>query len=413
MLSTPIVILVGTILRLGLFFDTIGPAILPKYTQCAALQSILFDPKYTLENLKETIFVSKHMSDGGNSHPLIFAVLDKLITKLPQDFDHDLAFSILALLIDLAIACQLYRLAKVFIETQTEHMKWEQETEQNMNAKIYPIKPSRTYLFGLRFDDDNQAFPTLFATANIPALCAMVYYFNPITILASANGVASIQGLWILLLVSTLMQAGKGNAPLAGLYLAILCHVDIYNIIFVIPSALLWKHHYEFKSAELKTKRPSMACKSNLIRAFTILLHCLVMMHLTLDETFPVFIVSFLFWFILVNLAALILHGWSWSTLIEMYDVTRNFDNMAPNLGLQWYLAVNTFTRFRPYFAVMCSGFVFLFCIPLLIRFYYYPMEMVSERQCAHSWSSTFILILNSHRFAHYRSSCFNSCGPY
>jgi len=97
----------------------------------------------------------------------------------------------------------------------------------------------------------------------------------------------------------------------------------------------------------------------------------------THTSQFLVFLFCFLFWFICVNAAALVFFGWSWKTLIESYDITKNFKDLVPNLGMDWYLFINTFTQYREYFVVVCSGFIFIFCLPLLIRFYYYPMEMV------------------------------------
>jgi len=340
----------GTLLRVGFFLDAAaGKGVLTKYTQCEALKSILYDPHYTLESLKETIFVSKYTTEGHNSNPLLAIIVEKVLAHIPQDFDHKLAFCILALVIDLAIAYQLYRLAKECNQSRTEHMVWEEMLENQMNPLIHPISANKQNLFGVRFADDGDTFPTIFAASNLPSLCAIIYSFNPATILASASGTPSIQGIVTLLLVSTMVQSVKGNAPLAALYLGVLCQVDIYNIVFLIPCALLWKHHYEFKSDELKSKRPSSFF----------------------------FLFCFLFWFICVNLATIIVLGWSWETLMETYDVTNNFTNLVPNLGMDWYLFINTFTRYREYFIVMCSGFIFIFCIPLLIRFYYYPMEMI------------------------------------
>lgn len=331
--------------------DAIGKAVLTKYTHSEALLSILYDPRYTLEAFKETIFVTKYANEGDNQYPLITYLIDKFLAIYPpqQDFRQDLACGIISLVLDVLIAYKLYVLARSYNKSNTDHMNWEKKVENDMNPLIYPISASRTYLFGLRFDDDNDKFPTLFAASNIPALCAMVYFFNPFTILTSASGYPSIQGIWTYLFVCTLVESVKGNAPTASLFLSILCHVDLYNIVLLIPCALLWKHHYEFQSAELKQKRPTLFF----------------------------FMVTFMFWFTVINLAAIVLYGWSFNTLRQTYDLTKNYEHLTPNLGMQWYLFMNTFTRYREYFVIMCSGFIFMFCIPLLIRFFNYPLEMV------------------------------------
>jgi hypothetical protein len=256
------ILLFGFLFRAPLLLDAaVGKGGLTKYTQCEALKSILYDPHYTLDSLKESIFVSKYTSAGHNPNPLLAIIVEKVLAYIPEDFDHKLAFCIFALIIDLAIAYQLYRLVKECNQNVTEHTVWEEKMENQMNPLIHPISANKQHLFGVRFTDDEDTFPTLFAASNLPSLCAIIYCFNPATILASASGTPSVQGMMTLLLVSAMVQSVKGNAPLAALYLSILCTVDIYNIVFLIPCALLWKHHYEFKSDGLKSKRPSSLCK--------------------------------------------------------------------------------------------------------------------------------------------------------
>jgi hypothetical protein len=262
MIRVSILLFLGIALRAGLFMDAIsGKAILTKYTQSEALQSILYDPRYTLSAFKEAIFVTANKNDGNNPYPLVTFVVDKFLAMYPHQFRQDLVCGILSLLLDVLIAYKLYKLAKAFNNSSTEHMEWEKKIENDMNPLIYPISASKAHLFGLRFDDDDDKFPTLFASSNIPSLCATIYFFNPFTILTSASGFPSIQGLWTYLLVCTLVDSVNGNAPSAALFLSILCHVDIYNIALLLPCAWLWKHHYEFKSKELKPKRPSPLCE--------------------------------------------------------------------------------------------------------------------------------------------------------
>ncbi len=60
----------------------------------------------------------------------------------------------------------------------------------------------------------------------------------------------------------------------------------------------------------------------------------------------------------------------------QMYIITQSFQDLTPNMGMHWYLFINTFTRYEKYFLALCSCFVFTFCVPLLIRFVNYPLEM-------------------------------------
>jgi hypothetical protein len=48
------------------------------------------------------------------------------------------------------------------------------------------------------------------------------------------------------------------------------------------------------------------------------------------------------------------------------------------NLGLNWYLFMNLFHRFRRSFVVILAGCSFLLIGPLTLRLYQYPMALVS-----------------------------------
>jgi hypothetical protein len=265
MIGFSILLFLGIALRAGLFLDAItGKAVLTKYTQSEALQSILYDPRYTISAIKEAIFVDRNANVGNNPYPLLTLIVDKFLATYPHQFSQDLVCGILSLLLDALVAYKLYKLAKAFNKSSTDHMNWEKQVENDMNPLIYPISASKAYLFGLRFDDDDDKFPTLFASSNIPYLCATIYFFNPFTILTSASGFPSIQGLWTYLLICTLVDSVDGNAPSATLFLSILCQVDIHNIVLLLPCAMLWKHHYEFKSKELKPKRPTPFCECSI-----------------------------------------------------------------------------------------------------------------------------------------------------
>jgi len=292
MISISLVLFLGTAIRGLLLLDSFTTSILSKYFQSSALQSILYDPTYTLKSLKEAIFLSSVDKNGtvtstlqfefGNLHPMLLAGIDKLLKMIPSDvtipginvdISEEVVFAIAALIIDLFTALQLYRLAKAVFRVETDRLKFEKVVEQKMPPQIYPISHSRTFLFGLRFEDDAIFEPPLFSSTNVPILCTMMYYLNPFTILTSASGFPSIQGIWVLLFVSALVSSMTGNAIFGGFCVATLCHFDINYIVFLLPVALLWRSPLEFHSAEFKKDRP----------------------------TIKLFLVSFFFWFGIAN----------------------------------------------------------------------------------------------------------------
>jgi len=53
----------------------------------------------------------------------------------------------------------------------------------------------------------------------------------------------------------------------------------------------------------------------------------------------------------------------------------------GPSMGLHWYMFVQVFDRFRPYFTVFVSGISMMFAIPLAIRLYRYPSVLAATFQ--------------------------------
>ncbi len=246
------IITFGSLCRLGLLVDVIGPAVFSKYFQSAAVRSVLYNPKYTLENLKEVNFIYDHFRDHNkfDSYAFIQTAAKKLLPLVPKGFDQ-VSFCLLAMLLDLAIACQLYRLARRYYDDRNDYTEWESKTENRMKPSIHPTDQKRNLWFASRSQDTGDDFSLRMSVA--------IYYLNPTTLMTSSGG--NIQGICVLFLVSSFTEAVQGNAISSGLYLAVLCHVDIVNIIFLIPSALLWKHCYKFGSNNLIARRPSTLCK--------------------------------------------------------------------------------------------------------------------------------------------------------
>ncbi len=62
----------------------------------------------------------------------------------------------------------------------------------------------------------------------------------------------------------------------------------------------------------------------------------------------------------------------------EIFDVGGNYALLSPNIGLQWYLFMNLFERWKTFFEIIIKGLPFLLFIPLSIRLYRYPIALVS-----------------------------------
>lgn len=133
-------------------------------------------------------------------------------------------------------------------------------------------------------------------------------------------------------------------------------------------------------------------------------------------------IISFLASFVVIKLMVIIFtdHDNCLDTVLQLH-VGRSHDRLSPGIGIQWYLFMNLFGRCKQFFVVCTKGFPFLFLVPLSIRFYRYPMAMVSLQFTVKNTTSinslhffmidtTVIWIWNG---TNYSSQCFKCSIPY
>ncbi len=92
-------------------------------------------------------------------------------------------------------------------------------------------------------------------------------------------------------------------------------------------------------------------------------------------------ILSFILWYTMIKFLSFHLSSSSNSVYYSMLlglDVGRNHATLSPNIGIQWYLFQNIFGRCRRFFVLSTKAFPWLFVAPFTIRFYRYPMAMIS-----------------------------------
>lgn len=342
-------ILIGSAIRIAILFDSFGPQLMSVWLKSEAFNSILNDPDYSLPYFREAVFVS-HLSKDGvlknemqfhhyAGHPLLLTFVKFLLVMAPKRHQ-EFILCLCGVFLDFFIALMFYHFSKTFFEKRTRHDKFEEDIEQDMDSKIFPITKAQHFLFGLRFlSEDAPLVP-----ANIPKVVSALYYLNPFTIFQNTCGIATLQSVFILMLLSTFHLCITGRSVPAGLILALLSHLDPYFIIFFIPCLLLWQRH-----REINVKPPPIS----------------------------LFIAPFLFGTALLNFISAILLG-SGESLLNVYDLTRKLRVLRPSLGMQWYLFINMFHRVEEFFFVMSAGFLFLFSIPLLIRYSNYPIEIAT-----------------------------------
>jgi len=374
--------------------------------------------------------------------PLLLALVDPvLLAWIPSATIQDFIFELVMMFVDLFTAIRLFQLARNVLSSesllsskfisngsangtkkgdeddagddtdeQDVVMQWEIGLEQKMDPSI---QPKRAWVFGISFNtnDDEDMSSTItkedknppssdvvttcppppkreaiLELADIPQVCAIFYYCNPISILTNCCTACSFHGLWHLLVVSALQeltnttattttksmtttntsngngngngnaseaskptqqQLSKSNVPMAMLYLAIVSHIEINSIIYLLPSILFTRRGFGY---------------TRLVRS---IVGC---------------IGFFLLWSTLLQYLSLLLVGRSnfFAMLLQSYAKEYNFHDLEPNLGMQWYFFMNMFHRFRTYFAIMHFGVPYLFAAPLLLRFHRYPTALTA-----------------------------------
>jgi len=177
---------------------------------------------------------------------LLLALVDPLFSTVESQTMQNFICGIAMLIVDIITAVQIYHLAKNVLfasssassslKTTTDRdssnsgieenmyhtaIEWEQSLERKMSPKL---RPHKAWISGIDFGSEvaantntstTQTNPSTATTEmrkeilninDIPSLCSIFYYCNPISILTNGCGVGSMQGLYPLLLVSALRE---------------------------------------------------------------------------------------------------------------------------------------------------------------------------------------------------------------
>lgn len=400
-------LLIFTVIRISLLILTLLiPDKVIDGTLGLGLQSILFNPVYTLTHLRDGHFLSflrdeaiQDLGEYSNIYqldtavffrtpPLVLSLVHPLLSWAESLVIQNVIFSILMIIIDLFIALTLKKLAANILFFKSAVVDWEQQLEPKMNSRIHP---SRAWVLGsvfgenydatiedtsvkLQVDSTTTEHPvkkneiTILHISDIPDVCAILYYCNPISIIASSGvaGMTSLQGLWYLLFILAFTEITRPcksleksvsngpNVPKSMFYLALVSYVEINHIVYLVPMILLAIQ----QSNSSDTKKIIIGC-----------------------------ILFFALWSVVLQYLSMILVGSSSYQLLltNTYTNTYSFIDLSPNIGVHWYLFVQIFQRFRDFFAIVCAGLPYITLTPLILRLYRYPFTIATS--LAFIWS--------------------------
>ncbi|KAL7536325.1 hypothetical protein ACHAWF_005437 [Thalassiosira exigua] len=208
----------------------------------------------------------------------------------------------------------------------------------------------------------------------LPIVAALSYFCNPVSMLANATG--SIRSLWDAFLLISLyyatmpssMMTKEGmpvkirSATMTGFSLALATYADVGYAVFILP-ILLWRGMLQ------DTSTPAMRHRDWKYVLVLYLFH-LGSMHFLASKLVgdgPNLYSSVIVQTILPDVAFI------------QQDSSGSLPR--PSMGLHWYMFVQVFDRFRPYFTVFVSGIPSMLVVPLVTRLYRYPSILTAEFQ--------------------------------
>ena len=221
--------------------------------------------------------------------------------------------------IDVLIAVILSRVAVNFTEQLL--------TQQKLRMKTYSKDAMK---LTLKSED----------LTNIPTYIFSAYMFNPFTIMNCLG--MTITVLDNLLLACSFLSTTKKNKTFTGFFLGLLTCQSIYNVMFVIPAVM-------YISNVHSTKKPFPW--NEMLNAFSIYI-MMVFLQILLSH----------------HLAG------SWHFIKATYGFTLAVPNLKPNIGLYWYFFTEMFDHFHLFFIYIFQINIFVYLVPLVIRFQSEPM---------------------------------------
>ena len=354
---------------------------------------------------------SQHPTGRVHLPPLLLLAFEIIMVQLLHS--NVFLIRLFTLLIDVIIAMQLYQLVSNLWTIMTEHPKSRTELQimtHDMNPKLYPsirmlqlipisssssssshwpttgrnnteTGPTVTNQNGTSSATETTKATTmdtkmrpasLLQWNDLPTVISLLYFINPITILATSvsfqnihKNDASFQNLVTLLVVHTIHLSTKKRSEISIVYisflLSILSYIDCHYTLLLIPIILLVVEGQEQQLA-VDGDREQHAVKSTSTTAVIMLM-----------------VVLYIFWTLLLHTLSVLLVGLDhyYAIVVTTHLHTFRITNLQPNLSLVWYFGMEVFVPFHRYFTFLIGGLPYFTVVPMTIRLYRYPCVLV------------------------------------
>eukprot|EP00474_Spongospora_subterranea_P001775 CRZ02233.1 hypothetical protein [Spongospora subterranea] len=189
--------------------------------------------------------------------------------------------------------------------------------------------------------------------ANLHDIVFRMFLFNPLTLLSCAS--LSTVSLSQVFVIFALYSTYNGHILSLAFSFATSVYLELYNAILLVPILIV----LHFKQLDLS----SAAKRDAPLNAVPFSLTAKMLMFISLSIGF------------LASLIALSSHyfgssrWWSFS-----YRYLYFVHDLTPNIGIFWYFVTEMFHRFRSFFLICFNSQVFVYVIPLTIRFWHNPL---------------------------------------
>nr|XP_002124479.1 phosphatidylinositol glycan anchor biosynthesis class U protein [Ciona intestinalis] len=179
---------------------------------------------------------------------------------------------------------------------------------------------------------------------NVPTLVALIYLFNPFTIVTciSQSSVA-FNNLFLALYVAHLMS---GSSIATTLFLALSTYETFYPVQLIIV-AMLCQHKYQ-KEGNRNAAKP---------------LFC------------------FIFWLLILFLVSYLREG-SLESIFSHYKFILTVPDQTPNIGIFWYFFTEIFNHFQTFFLFVFQINALFFFVPLSIKLRSHPICLMFILTC-------------------------------
>lgn len=345
--------LVVTALRIAVIFCTHVAGFrtnIPKdWLFSTSLTCFLVKPQYTLVHIREALAIQQlvhgKFADAYAAHPRIQLppLLLAALTPLAKQQHAELYLALIGLLMDFLLACMLESIGRIVLFTNRVENVDKEEQEQSQLPQA--IRPPYEQIFAISTKEGNEkSARSLVSMESCPRLSAQLYYYSPFTALSVTlySCFQNLPGFFLVLSLHEVVRCG-GSPTLSTFLLATASYLELHHVVFLIPMMLC--------SLDRSWRRGALLAS------------------------------SFCIWFGALQVLSYQLVGPSSFGKVLYASYGLGWKTIHPSLSVQWYFAMQIFSRFIGYFEILFLGLPYILVVPLAIRLYKYPIVLV--RCCA------------------------------